>query len=117
MRSWADTLVRAREGALMCAVTCSPKWSYMITLHPGEGYANVSTALVDLTVAAGSAAVSVLGPDLVATSQITELPRGIRRRVEFHASSDVIPGAVAVWSMPSEAYPAVVLVHDVAFLS
>ena len=117
MRSWGDTMVRDREDALMCTVTCSPTWSYMVTLEPGEGDSNVSTALVDLTVVAGSAAVSVLGPDLVAVAQVTELPRGVRRRVKFHATRDVIPGAVAVWSMPSEAYPTVVRVHDVAFSS
>ena len=110
-------MVRDREDALMCTVTCSPKWSYMVTLHPGEGDPNVSTALVDVTVVAGSAAVSVLGSDLVATSQVTELPRGVRRRVEFQASSDLLPGAVVIWSMPSPVDPTVVLVHDVTFPS
>ena len=67
-----------RKDALTCTVIRSPKWSYMGTLHPSEGYTMVSTGLGDPTVVAGSASVSALDPDLVATSLITEFPRGVR---------------------------------------
>ena len=91
-------------------------WTYLGIVWPDqEEMPGFTSALVDVTLLAGSAGLSLVDLDGVRSTDVIDLPRGRRQQLTVSRSPDWTPQGLAIRATNDVRCPSVVILGDVRF--